>query len=88
MQTTYVAALAILLAGAGWAQRPKFDFNTATPEGKLLQQAGTETDETRKLALFEEFVKTYPKHGGTAWAYSQLQPYYLKACLLYTSRCV
>ncbi len=79
MQTTYIAALAILLAGAGWAQRPKFDFNTETPEGKLLQQAGSETDEARKLALFEEFVKTYPKHGGTAWAYSQLQPFYLKS---------
>ncbi len=79
MQTTCIAALALLLAGAGWAQRPKFDFSTTTPEGRLLQQAGSETDDARKLALFEEFVKTYPKHGGTAWAYGQLQPFYLKA---------
>jgi tetratricopeptide (TPR) repeat protein len=79
MKIIYVTALAALLSAAVWAQRPKFDFNTATPEGRLLQMAGSETDEARKLALFEEFVKSYPKHGGTAWAYSQLQPIYLKA---------
>jgi tetratricopeptide (TPR) repeat protein len=41
--------------------------------------AGSETDEAKRLALFEEFVQAYPKHGGTAWAYGQLQPIYLKA---------
>ena len=79
MRTSQIAALAILLAVNGWAQRPKFDFNTATPEGRLLQMAGSETDEAKRLALFEEFVQAYPKHGGTAWAYGQLQPIYLKA---------
>lgn len=75
----YCAALfALLFAAPASAQRPTFDFDTTTPQGRLLQQAGTETDEARKQALFEEFVKTFPKHGGAAWAYSQLQPIYLK----------
>lgn len=79
MKTMLVTVLTTFLAAGLWAQRPKFDFNLSTPEGRLLQMAGSETDDTRKQALFEEFVRTYPKHGGTAWAYSQLQPIYLKA---------
>lgn len=79
MKKPLVMIALLLSAITVWAQRPKFDFNTATPEGRLLQMAGSETDEAKKLALFEEFVKNYPKHGGTAWAYSQLQPIYLKA---------
>jgi tetratricopeptide (TPR) repeat protein len=79
MRTVQVFVLAILAGGMSLAQRPKLEMNTATPEGKLLQQAVSETDDARKVALFEEFVKTYPKNGGTAWAYSQLQQSYLKA---------
>ncbi|MBA3974060.1 MAG: hypothetical protein C0504_07570 [Candidatus Solibacter sp.] len=78
MKVHRAALFAILLAAPLMAQRPKFDFDTTTPEGRLLQQAGSETGDAPKQALFEEFVKTYPKHGGTAWAYSQLQPIYLK----------
>jgi tetratricopeptide (TPR) repeat protein len=78
MKVFSAAILAVVLAAPASAQRPKFDFDTTTPQGRLLQQAGSETDDARKQALFEEFVKTYPKHGGTAWAYSQLQPIYLK----------
>jgi tetratricopeptide (TPR) repeat protein len=78
MKVHSAALLAALIIAPASAQRPKFDFDTTTPTGRLLQQAGSETDEARKQALFEEFVKTYPKHGGTAWAYSQLQPIYLK----------
>jgi tetratricopeptide (TPR) repeat protein len=78
MKVHCAALLAVLSVATGSAQRPKFDFDTTTPTGRLLQQAGSETVDARKQALFEEFVKTYPKHGGTAWAYSQLQPIYLK----------
>jgi tetratricopeptide (TPR) repeat protein len=78
MRTLHLAVLAVLLGGTVAGQRPKFDLSPATPEGKLLQQAHSENDESRKVTLFEEFVKTYPKHGGVAWAYSQLQPIYLK----------
>jgi tetratricopeptide (TPR) repeat protein len=78
MKVHCAALLAVFFAAPGFAQRPKFDFDTTSPTGRLLQQAGSETDDARKQALFEEFVKTYPKHGGAAWAYSQLQPIYLK----------
>lgn len=78
MKAHSAALLVILLAAPAAAQRPKFEFDTTTPQGRLLQQAGSETDEARKLALFEEFLQTYPKHGGATWAYSQLQPIYLK----------
>jgi len=79
MKIAQIAVVAALLSMPAWAQRPKFDFNTTTPEGRLLQMAGSETDEAKKQALFEEFVKTYPKHGGAAWGYTQLQQLYLKA---------
>ncbi|HNY39184.1 MAG TPA: hypothetical protein PKJ41_02265 [Bryobacteraceae bacterium] len=79
MKSVPIALLSVVLAAGAWAQRPKFEISRATPEGRLLQVANLATDEAQKLALFEEFVKTYPKHGGTAWAYTQLQPIYLNA---------
>lgn len=61
------------------AQSGSYQINTETPEGKLLQQASQEGDETRQLALYEEFLAKYPKHEGVVYAWSHAQPLMLKA---------
>ena len=49
------------------AQIANFQINAGSPEGLLLQLAGAETDETKKLALYDEFLTKYPKHEGAAY---------------------
>lgn len=61
------------------AQSGRFQINTSTPEGVLLQQAGQETDEARQIALYEEYLAKYPKHEGVVYAWSHVQPLLLKA---------
>ncbi|HVX67901.1 MAG TPA: hypothetical protein VHA11_14915 [Bryobacteraceae bacterium] len=62
------------------AQRHKLaTINAETPEGQLLQQIGSESDEAKKLALMEDFTARYPQHEGAAWVYEQLIPAYSKA---------
>jgi len=72
----------IALAGCSTlvqAQRQKFQLNTETPEGQMLSQAAMETDDAKKLALYEQFLAQHPKHAGSAWAWAQIQPMYMKA---------
>ena len=76
--TAFVASL-ILLAPAGFSQRPHFELNAATPEGQMLQQAAQEADEAKKIELFDAFLAKYPDHAGVVWAWGQVQPLYLKA---------
>ena len=71
--------VAVLLAGSAFAQRHKVNINTETPEGQALQQIGQESDDAKKLAGLEKFVQDYPKSENVAWAYSQMQPLYVKA---------
>jgi tetratricopeptide (TPR) repeat protein len=67
-------------AAAASAQRHKLGtINAETPEGQLLQQIGTESDEAKKLALLEDFAAKYPKHEGVSWVYEQLVGSYTKA---------
>jgi tetratricopeptide (TPR) repeat protein len=54
------------------AQRQEITINTATPEGRLLQQVGEEPDDAKKVALMEQFLAQFPKHEGTAWVYSRM----------------
>lgn len=61
------------------AQRHKFDLNTSTPEGKLLQEAGQAADDAGKIKLYNEFLEKNPKHAAAAWVYDQVVPLYLKA---------
>jgi tetratricopeptide (TPR) repeat protein len=61
------------------AQRQKLTINAETPEGQLLQQIGQESDESKKLALLEQFAAKYPKHEGAAWVYGQMVTAYTKA---------
>jgi hypothetical protein len=75
---TLIVLIAFTMAAFG--QRHKLEpENTATPEGKTIQQALDETDEAKKAALLEQYVADYPKSGGTTAALELLQAYYLKA---------
>jgi tetratricopeptide (TPR) repeat protein len=71
--------LALLLAGGALAQRHKVNINTETPEGQALQAIGQESDDAKKIAMFEKFTQDYPKSENLAWAYSEMQPLYTKA---------
>jgi tetratricopeptide (TPR) repeat protein len=71
--------LALLVAGTLLAQRHKVNINTETPEGQALQQIGDESDEAKKLAMFEKFTQDYAKSENLAWVYTQMQPLYVKA---------
>jgi hypothetical protein len=79
MRLTRVFAAGFLGALCALAQSGGFQINSETPEGKLLQQAGQESDEAKQLAMYEEFIAKYPKHEGVPYAYNHLQPLLLKA---------
>ncbi len=79
MRAIGLALAVALLSMPGWAQRHKLTINTETPEGQLLAQIGQESDETKKLALMEDFAGKYPKHEAVAWVYEQMYPAYQKA---------
>ncbi len=73
-----IAALLAVTAVAS-AQRHSITINAETPEGQLLQQAGQEADEAKKIALLEQFAAKYPKHEGILWVYEMMIPAYVKA---------
>jgi tetratricopeptide (TPR) repeat protein len=54
------------------AQRPSVTISAVTPEGQLLQQIRGESDDTKKLALAEQFLAQYPKHEGVPGVYSEM----------------
>lgn len=60
------------------AQRHSITINAETPEGQLLQQAGQEADDAKKLGLLEQFAAKYPKHEGILWVYEMMVPAYVK----------
>jgi len=78
---TLITLFAFVLAGGhGWAQCHKIgEVNTASPEGQLLQQAGQESDNAKKMALLEQFASQYPQHEAIGWVYEQMLDGYLKA---------
>ncbi len=69
---------AFLLAAPAGAQSQRFQIDAQTPEGLLLQMAGSESDETKKIQLYEEFLDKYPSHAGRAYALNQVVPLWLK----------
>ncbi len=75
-------AIVVVLFVAAWtatAQRHQpATIDAGTPEGQMLQQIGTESDEAKKLAMLEDFAAKYPKHEGTAWVYEQMMAAYAK----------
>jgi len=71
--------LATMLLAPAYAQKHKFHLNADTPEGLMLQQAGQESDDSKKLQIYEEYLAKYAKHEGVAYALAQAQPLWLKA---------
>src|SRR5208283_561836 len=77
--TVSAMILACVLVSAATAQKKPFEINAQTPEGALLQSAGQENDEAKKMALYEQFLQKYPKHDGVPMAATALQAIYAKA---------
>lgn len=71
-------AATLLLAAPALAQRSRFQIDTQTPEGLLLQIAGSESDEAKKIELYQEFLQKYPEHPGKVYALNQVVPLWLK----------
>ncbi len=67
----------IALAALAWASilgaqnRYKVDINAETPEGKLLQDIGTEQDHAKRLPLIADFMAKHASHAGAPWALGQ-----------------
>jgi tetratricopeptide (TPR) repeat protein len=76
--TTATACLAFLLALPGDAQIRNVTINTESDEGKLLQQAGDQTDPNAKIKLLEEFLAKYASHDAAGYVHLQLLTEYLK----------
>lgn len=73
-----IAVLGLALCAT--AQRHKLTaMNAETPEGKLLQQIGQETDTAKKLELLQQFATQFSSHADMGWVLSQMQATYLKA---------
>ena len=66
-----VVLLSLVAAPLG-AQRQRVTINSATPEGRLLQQVRDESDDAKKVALMEQFLAQYPNHEGAVWLYTQM----------------
>jgi tetratricopeptide (TPR) repeat protein len=77
MKTCYLL-LALFVFSASAQQRKHFVINTSTPEGEILQNIGQESDDSKKLALMQDFISKYPKHEGAGWVYDQMQQVFLK----------
>ncbi|HRJ19197.1 MAG TPA: hypothetical protein PLF84_09135 [Bryobacteraceae bacterium] len=78
MRLPILIGLLALSAAVGLAQRPSFTLDAETPEGQALQAAASEEDEARKLQLYENFLRQFPSHEYTWWAWAQAQTLYLK----------
>ncbi len=70
--------LAIAAVSPGWAQLRNVTINTESEEGKLLQQAGDQTDSNAKVKLLEEFLAKYGSHDAAGYVHLQLLTEYLK----------
>lgn len=78
MRIAVVAGI-LALAMVCPAQRIKTEIDAQTPEGQMLQMAGQEENEAKRLALYEEYLAKHPKHEMAPYAWLQAQPLYLKA---------
>jgi tetratricopeptide (TPR) repeat protein len=75
---TAIIWLAILLAVPGWTQLRNVTINTESDEGKLLQQAGEQTDPAAKIKLLEDFIAKHGSHDAAGYVHLQLLTEYLK----------
>jgi hypothetical protein len=80
MRTIIASILTLALAIPALAQQGhKFELDTGTPEGQLLQKAGQAGADAEKIAAYDEFIAKYPQHPGAVYAWIQVQPLHLKA---------
>ena len=70
--------LLVVLAIPGWGQLRNVTINTESDEGKLLQQAGDQTDAAAKVKLLEEFLSKFGAHEAAGYVHLQLLTEYLK----------
>ena len=70
--------LALLAMAAAMVQAQNA-YDPNTPDGKIVFQITQENDDTKKQALLEQLVTTYPDSKQAPWAWAQLQAAYLKA---------
>jgi len=74
-----LVSLALALAATGFAQRFNIgEIDAEKPAGQLLQQIGQESDESKKLALCEQFVAKFPGEKAAPAIYDQMQAIYVK----------
>lgn len=73
--------ICLILSAAAFGQRHKapVEVDAEKPEGKLMQQFMQENDPAKKVALYEQFAKEFPKDEHTPWVLEQVQVYYMKA---------
>jgi len=77
--TGMLLALAAAIAVApATAQIRNVTINTESDEGKLLQQAGDQTDPNAKIKILEEFLSKFASHDAVGYVHYQLQAEYLK----------
>jgi tetratricopeptide (TPR) repeat protein len=74
-----VLAAAALLAAPSSALQQRYKVENETPGGQLLQQATLESDEAKRLAIYEQFLEKFPQHEGMIYALTQIQPLLLNA---------
>jgi len=79
-----IVALPAVILAAGALSRPAraqchqpAELNATSPAGQLLQHAEQETDNTKKLALLEQFATQYPQHKAAGWVDEQLLGLYV-----------
>jgi tetratricopeptide (TPR) repeat protein len=79
MRFSVIALLLTAAATTASAQRFSIgEVDAQKPEGQLLQQIGQESDDTKKLALMEQFVTKYPGDKALGAVYDQMQAAYIK----------
>ncbi len=72
MRACLASAFLLLMVLPLGAQRRSVTISTASPEGRMLQQLREESDDAKKLALADQFLKQYPDHEGVPYVYSEM----------------
>ncbi len=75
----WVTALLVAAAAPAGAQLRNVTINAESEEGKLLQQAGEESDAAKKIALLEQFLAKFASHDAAGYVHLQLLTAYLNA---------
>jgi hypothetical protein len=73
-----VILIGLSMVASGQRHKAPAEVDAEKPEGKLMQQFMQESDAARKVALYEEFAKEFPRDEHTPWVLEQAQAYYVK----------